>query len=72
MPFLAWVAFAALIVFFAVRLVREARTGIAGYGPYRYPRETSPASFWMFVAIDLLGFVFLSAFLLLIVKAQFA
>lgn len=67
MPVIAWVAFAALIVFFGFRLVREARTGTASYGPFQYPRDTSPASFWMFVTIDLACFVFLVGFFAIIV-----
>jgi hypothetical protein len=70
MPVIAWIAFAALIVFFGFRLVREVRTGTASYGPFQYPRHTSPASFWMFVTIDLACFLFCVAFLLLIMKAQ--
>jgi hypothetical protein len=70
MPVIAWVGFAALIVFFGFRLLREARMGIASYGPFQYPRVTSPASFWMFVTIDLVCFLFCVAFVLLIMKAQ--
>jgi hypothetical protein len=71
MPLLAWVAFAGLIFFFGFRLVREARTGSAKYGPLEFPRNTNVGSFWFFVTIDLLCFLFFSGFLLLIVKVQF-
>lgn len=59
MPIIAWIAFAALILFFGFRLVREARTGTASYGPFHYPRATNPTSFWMFVTVDVACFVFL-------------
>lgn len=70
MPVIAWVAFATLIVFFGFRLVREARRGTASYGPFRYPRETNPVSFWMFVTIDLACFIFLVGFFTIIVISE--
>ena len=71
MPLWAWVGFVVLIVYFGFRLVRSARTGTERYGIFEYPRTSDPAQFWFFVSVDLLGFIFLSGFLLLIVKAQF-
>lgn len=61
MPVIAWVAFAALILFFGFRLARESRTGTATYGPFHYARHSNPTSFWMFVTIDLACLVFLVA-----------
>ena len=71
MPLWAWVGFIVLTAYFCFRLFRSARTGTERYGIFEYPRGSDPVQFWFFVSIDLLGFVFLLGFLLLIVRHQF-